>query len=210
MPSRANPARRGGKRRPRTPRRRIAFREQRSVIRIHTEGSITEPQYLNIIAGSGVSLDIGTTGATTPMALVQQARDEVRWNRRAHADDRFDEIWCVFDRDEHPHFEGAIREARDSGIQTAPSNPCFELWLVLHVGPQTAHIHRHAIQRRCQDLGLVDGKALVEEALSKLIEGYPEAKKKAQALDRMHKESGSPEGANPSSGVWRLIDRLQQ
>ena len=109
-----------------------------------------------------------------------------------------------------PTFARAIREARDTGIQTAASNPCFELWLVLHVEPQTAHIHRRAIQRRCRDLGLVDGKALVEEAIPKLIEGYPEAKKKAQALDRMHEESGAPEGANPSSGVWRLIDRLRR
>ena len=110
MPFPVKQARRGESRRARSRPRRIAFREQRSVIRIHAEGRITEPEYLNVMAGPGVSLDFGTVGAT-PMALVQQARREAKKNRRAHADDRFDEIWCVFDRDEHPHLEQALHEA---------------------------------------------------------------------------------------------------
>lgn len=208
MPSRSKQTRRTKGRRARSLRRQVAFREQRSVIRIHTEGRITEPEYLGLMSGRGVSLDFGTTGAT-PMALVQQARQEARKNRRAHADDRFDEIWCVFDCDEHPHLGQALQEARDSGIHTAFSNPCFELWLVLHVENQTAYIHRHAIQDRCEELCLTDGKALVEEAISKLTEGYSKAKERAQSLRMGHKASGSPAGANPSSGVWRLVDRLQ-
>lgn len=161
------------------------------------------------MAGPGVSLEFGKAGAT-PMALVQEARRDVRKNRRAHADDRFDEIWCVFDRDEHPHVEQAIHEARASRIGTALSNPCFELWLVLHVEDQTAPIHRHKVQHRCEELCLTDGKALVEEAGSKLMEGYPKAKERAQSLQMAHTSSGSSPSANPSSGVWRLVDRLQK
>ena len=209
MPSRIKRARRTKGRRPRSLSRRLAFREQRSVIRVHTEGRITEPEYLDIMAGSRVSLDFGASGAT-PMSLVQRARREVKRNRRAHTDDRFDEVWCVFDCDEHPRLEQALREARDSGIRTALSNPCFELWLVLHVEDQKAFIHRHAIQDRCEELCLTDGKALVEEATSKLTEGYPKAKERAQSLRAEHMASGSPAGANPSSGVWRLVDRLQK
>ncbi len=209
MPSRVKQSRRIKGRRTRSQRRRVAFKEQRSVISIHTEGRITEPEYLNIMAGPSVSLDFGTTGAT-PLALVQQARRDARKNRRAHADDRVDEIWCVFDRDEHPHVEQALHEARDSGIRTAFSNSCFELWLVLHVEAQTAYIHRHAIQERCEELSLTDGKALVEKMTPKLTEGYPEAKKRAQGLQQAHMASGSSETENPSSGVWRLVERLQQ
>ena len=160
------------------------------------------------MAGPGVSLDFGSAGVT-PMALVKQARQDAKQNRRARGDDLFDEIWCVFDRDEHPRVERALREARDSGIDTALSIPCIELWLVLHVESQMAHIHRNAIQRRCRDLGLVDGKALVSDAIPKLIKGYPEAKERAQALGKMHEECGSPAGDNPSSGMWRLVDRLR-
>ncbi|MFT7647504.1 MAG: hypothetical protein ACI8Y4_002253 [Candidatus Poriferisodalaceae bacterium] len=79
--------------------------------------------------------------------------------RKADGPD-FDEIWCVFDTDEHPNLEQAVAEAADSNIRTARSNPCFELWLVLHVADQTAHVHRHAIQRRAAALGLTDGKSV--------------------------------------------------
>ena len=81
---------------------------------------------------------------------------------------------------------------------------------MLHVEARTAYIHRHAIQQRCRELCLTDGKAVVEEAIPKLIEGYPEAKERAQALQKAHKASGSSAGDNPSSGVWRLVERLQK
>ena len=209
MPRRSKPTLRARGRRARSLRRQVAFREQRSVIRIHTEGRVTEPAYLHLMAGQGVSLDFGTTGAT-PLALVQQARQEARKNRRAHADDRFDEIWCVFDCDEHPHLEQALQEARDSGIRTALSNPCFELWLVLHVEEQAAFVNRHTIQDRCEELCLTDGKALSEKAMSKLTEGYPQAKKRARSLRKSHMASGSRASDNPSSEVWRLVDRLRK
>ena len=43
-----------------------------------------------------------------------------------------DEVWAVFDRDEHPNFDQAIDRCRRAGVRVARSNPCFELWLILH------------------------------------------------------------------------------
>lgn len=183
------------------------FREQRTVVRVLAEGKVTEQQYLHAIKGHEVQLEFGA-GGFTPMTLVRQARRETRDNR--HADD-FDEIWwCVFDRDEHPDLDRAIEEARQSGIHTAMSNPCFELWLVLHVEDQWAHIHRRAAQRRCSDLHLTIGKKIASDGIERLRDGYDAAKQRAQALDRMHERDGAPRGSNPSSGVWRLVDRLRQ
>ena len=79
---------------------------------------------------------------------------------RRRADRDFDEIWCVFDTDAHENLPHAIEEARQSGIAVAVSNPCFELWLVLHVREQTAYIDRHDVQRLSNDLGLSDGKRM--------------------------------------------------
>ncbi len=67
----------------------------------------------------------------TPMTLVklavvqkdQERRDERRGRGQAH-----DEVWCVFDKDTHPHFDEAILHAKRHGISVAVSNPCFELW----------------------------------------------------------------------------------
>ena len=43
-----------------------------------------------------------------------------------------DEVWAVFDRDEHPNFDAAVDLCERNGIHIGLSNPCFELWLVLH------------------------------------------------------------------------------
>jgi hypothetical protein len=139
--------------------------------------------------------------------MVQRARDLKR--SRTRQDSGFDEIWCVFDVDAHPDLKSAIAEARDAGIGVAISNPCFELWLVLHAEDQTAHVDRRAIQRRARELGLVEGKSIPKAALPKLLDGYEDAKGRAQALDARHEGDGRDPGANPSSGVWRLIDAIR-
>lgn len=142
------------------------------------------------------------------MSLVKKAREEAKANRRARHQE-FDEIWCVFDQDEHADVTRAIREARDSGIRTALSSPCFDLWLLLHVEDRWAYIERDVAQARCREIGLTAGKALADGAEAKLAEGYPAARRRARALDRMHEESGAPRESNPSSAVWQLVDRLR-
>jgi hypothetical protein len=45
----------------------------------------------------------------------------------------------MFDRDEHPNFARAIDLADRHGIKLAMSNPCLELWFILHFEDQTAY-----------------------------------------------------------------------
>jgi hypothetical protein len=40
--------------------------------------------------------------------------------------------WLVFDEDQNPDTQLVILQAKKSGISCAYSNPCFELWLLLH------------------------------------------------------------------------------
>ena len=141
-----------------------------------------------------------------PLTLVGRAREQKKSQSRR--DPEFDEIWCVFDVDAHPDLKSAVSEARDAGIWTAVSNPCFELWLVLHLADQTAYVDRHTIQHRAHQLGLVEGKSIPESERCRLFDGYEEAKRRAQALDAMHEGDGRAPGSNPSSGVWRLIDTI--
>ena len=198
----------------RSPRRRHPTREPRRVLRVLTEGKTTEPGYLSRWArrndrNDRIHLDLSDTGMT-PDALVRRAREHVRRNRQSkRADPDFDEIWCVFDTDEHPNLPGAIDDARRSGIEVAVSNPCFELWLVLHVEDQTAHVHRHEVQRRANELGLSDGKKITDAAWSRLIEAFETAKQRARALDERHEGNDSPPRSNPSTDVWRLADRIR-
>ena len=195
----------------RRPRRRHTPTEPRRIVRVLTEGEITEPDYLTEWARLNrhtVRLDLSDYGMT-PDALVGRARVYARRNPQSRRVDRdFDEIWCVFDTDEHKKLAQAIEEARQSGIEVAVSNPCIELWLVLHARDRTAHIHRHDVQSLSNKLGLTDGKKIVDAARETLVVGFETAKQRARALDARHAGNGSPPRSNPSTDVWRLVDRL--
>ena len=95
------------------------------------------------------------------------------------------------------------------GINVAVSNPCFELWLVLHREEQTAYIERHDVQRRSDELQLTDNKRILSAAERILVDAVDTAKQRALALDRRHAGNRSPARSNPSTDVWRLVDRLR-
>jgi hypothetical protein len=132
-----------------------------------------------------------------------EARDAKKGRGRAH-----DQIWCMFDRDEHPNFAKAIDLADRHGINLAISNPCLELWFILHFEDQAAYIERQAAQRRAEEL-LGCSKVLSESALNALADAYDEARRRAIKLDDKHAGDRSPPRSNPSSEVWRLIDLIR-
>ena len=194
---------------PQRTRRRVGQRERSTVIRVLTEGEVTEREYLSLICRDSVKLQFGKS-SSAPIQMINQAKRDRSVDRRTRPVNRsFDEIWCIFDRDDHKRFDQAIRAAARAGIQIAVSNPCFELWLVLHVSDQTAHISTAGAQTRAKELNLVDGKHLSSERLNMWRSSYHEAKGRAVGLDKMHQRNGSLLGSNPSSGVWRIADRLQ-
>jgi hypothetical protein len=146
-----------------------------------------------------------------PMSLVEKAvaakETDLREARRGRGEDH-DQYWCVFDVDSHPRVSEAIALADRHGIEVAVSNPCIELWFLLHFADQAAHIDRRSAQRRCRDeLGCE--KDLNCKALLRLEERHDDAAARAQALDAKHLGDGSPRGANPSSSLWRLIDAVR-
>ena len=198
------------KRRPQRTRRKVGQRERRTVIRVLTEGEVTEPEYLRLICSDSVKLDVRNSKKTTPIQLVEQAKRDQSQDRRVRAVNRsFDEVWCIFDRDDHHKFGEATQAAAKADIPIAVSNPCFELWLILHVTEHTAHISTSMAQTRAEQLNLVDGKNLATANLDTLRSSCLEAKHRALELDKMHERNGSPPRSNPSSGVWRIVDRLR-
>ena len=70
----------------------------------------------------------------SPAQLVRHAA-RLRQNDRSG----FDEYWCVVDVDDFD-IEEAIVEAESEGISLAASNPCFEVWLILHFADCTAGV----------------------------------------------------------------------
>lgn len=181
-------------------------------IAVFAEGSKTEPDYLAYWHRANrdrvqVVID-GGLGA--PMTVVDRAADQKRQEAKEARRGRgraSNEYWCVFDVDQHPNVGQAIDKALANGISVAMSNPCIELWFILHFQDQSAHIERGDAQTVSKELLRCD-KVLDSAALSELMERFPEAKVRAVALDNKHLGDDRAAGSNPSSGMWQLIDRI--
>jgi len=113
----------------------------------------------------------------------------------------------VSDVDEHAHLGEALSLAARNGIKVAVSNPCFEVWFVLHYEDQAAHIERNDAQAKSFKL-LGCKKVLTKSALEGLAQRYEAAVRRAKALDKKHEGDGSPRRSNPSSEVWKLVDQI--
>ncbi|WP_433431968.1 RloB family protein [Nonomuraea sp. CA-141351] len=46
-----------------------------------------------------------------------------------------EQVWAFFDRDTHEQVAESYARAEAAGVHVAFSNPCFELWLLLHFVP---------------------------------------------------------------------------
>lgn len=194
-------------------------RNERRIIKVYPEGKVTEYEYLRYWEQQNldVTLQWGEHGMA-PKTLVRLACKDIKKSHRSekrHGSPDFDEIWCVFDVDSHPDIPQALFEAHQGGVHVALSNPCFELWLVLHCEDQRAYVERHRIQQRASELGLLEdksrksGKSIVGATLKMLEENYEAAKRRAEDLDDLHEGNGSPPLSNPSTELWRLVDRIR-
>jgi RloB-like protein len=178
------------------------------------EGKVTEPGYFNALRTEirNPLVDIEVEGrGEGPKTLVERAalrkKESDRYARKEKdAYLSYDEIWCVFDVDEHARLADARQQARDNGIELAVSNPCFELWALLHFQPQTAYLERHAARARLKGHLPDYDKDL---PFARLRQGYGEAVRRAEHLERRCEEKGCP-GDNPSTGVHRLTERIRR
>ena len=58
----------------------------------------------------------------------------------------------MFDRDEHPRFRDAVELCKRHGVSVGRSDPCFELWLVLHEQEYDKPNDRHRMQALLREL----------------------------------------------------------
>jgi len=195
-------------------RRRRPRLEPRPRVLVVCEGKKTEPQYFSELQREEevrlVEIVVEDCGGD-PKAVVRRALELKRTADREARRQRdqnlgYDEVWCVFDVDEHRKLLEAIDQAKANRISIALSNPCFELWILLHFRSQTAEIHRHDAQSACGDFIKHYDKSISYAALK---DGYPDAVRRAEQLDRRNSEIGE-RGKNPTTWVYRLTERLRE
>lgn len=99
---------------------------------VFVEGD-TEEQYLkhwSRLHRDTVRLEVDPERGCAPMTLVRYAAERRRQEQydKNHGRGRpHDQIWCVFDCDDHPRISTARETARENNILLAFSNPCIEL-----------------------------------------------------------------------------------
>lgn len=187
--------------------RKVGKREPLPRVLLVCEGQNTEPGYFQHLRHvEKLPIDLRIEPGGTPKTLVERAkklRDEAAASRDPN--DHYEHVWCVFDVDEHPFLKEARQQARAVGIPIAVSNPCFELWALLHFQEQNAHIERHPVQSACRQHMPGYEKDLPCDVLLSLRH---KAIDRAKRLDERHERDQNP-GANPSTSVYRLIEMLQ-
>ncbi len=185
------------------------------ILLIVREGAKTEPVYFEnlkrrwklqaaqvVVSGSG--------GASDPLSVVKQAarlREKRKHDSERGGPPRYDQVWCVVDRDQHKKLPEAVARAKAEDIHMALSTPCFELWYLLHFACTTKPF------ADCRELLRELRSHLPKKRYSKsdppldlLLQHQGEALKNASKLRKHRKNTG---GANPSTEVDLLVMELR-
>lgn len=196
--------------------RQQAGRKRKPRVLVVCEGSKTEPIYIEGISSLSkeavYQLQIIPMGAS-PKTLVEEAvrvkKDAEKLARRdGDPNLLFESVWVVFDVDEHPNLKEAQVQARGNNIEMAISNPCFELWLLLHFRDQAAYIERDvALKQLTKEMPGYKKSAL---SIDRILGRYAAARARAEKLKVKHENDGTAfPHDNPSSGIWELVECLR-
>lgn len=180
---------------------------------IACEGKATEPAYLKACVdyyGLGsvrlrVLRERGVPLTVVRLAIAERERLMAEYRRSPDSVSYGFVVWAVFDRDEHPQYDEAIKLAADNNIMIAVSNPCFELWPYLHYIDCNAHIERDALQAALADIAppyhhklnpIVD--------FADLAHRVADAENRAKELELAAARHGTPYG-NPTTSMHALV-----
>lgn len=200
--------------RTRKPARPDPFRDAKRRILVVCEGS-TEKEYVEgFVKSLKSSLVVAVEAhgnAGVPMTVVEEAKRlrQKNTDQAAAENDsniKFDNVWVMFDVDEHPRVEDAKEMARNNGIASAVSNPCIELWLYLHFADSPGMQNRHKVLRLLKNhLPHFDKHVQFKD----FIDGISAARLRARRLDEQA-ELDDDAGRNPTTNVWQLLEDIMR
>lgn len=198
-------------------RRNPARRQPKRKFYLFCEGENTEPAYFEQLRRSlpGTIIDIEIVkGVGEPFTIAQKAcsvlGELVRQRKRSrNSFEESDEVWAVFDRDDHPKFDEAIKFCIQKSVFVAYSNPCFEVWLVLHLQDYERPDDRFEVQRLLRKLRpeYHPGKRKMPDCAA-LMAFVEIAERRAATQLQRREEEGLPFG-RPSTKVGELTHRLR-
>ena len=194
--------------------RRSDFRDA-SLIIIACEGAVTEPKYFNglkvKIHAAKVHVELlirDQPGQSSPIAVLSML-DQFSKEYRVREMDR---LWLVIDRDKWTEkmLAEVARATEQRGYLLAASNPCFEIWLLLHfedVAGSTAQRQNELLENDEQLLKTEISSRMQPNVdyIDHFLPHTQTAIKRARALDT-HPRARWPNGLG--TRVYRLVESL--
>jgi hypothetical protein len=142
------------------------------------------------------------------LTLVNMAVEERRRNDREQGE--IDEFWCLFDVEwpqNHPRLGEAVQKAECHQVRLAISNPCFELWLILHHEDQRSFLDTSTAESKRRRHDGSKGKQLDPAVY---MPDRSVARRRAEDLKQAHRRNGTDfPHDNPSSGMFLLLDSVE-
>lgn len=186
------------------------YRKQKNLIIIVSQGLETEPNYFKHFTKENNSflLKIKAKGKD-PISLMKYAKflkDDFALSHK-------DKIYCIYDVNSTS--EKSLKDAQElaekHGLISCVSNPCFELWFLLHFAYSTSWFNSYSdvksnlikhISRYDKNMDVYD----------RLLSKQPDAIRHAKKLDGHHKRVGSCSirGCNPSTEIYKLVEYLNK
>lgn len=187
--------------------RSASRRETRRRLLVVCGAKATEPDYIN-----GLKKHLRNPSVSVEVVVKDRAPSQVvRYALKLMegSPDTYDEVWCVVDMDQFADLDTAVDLAARSTtssvkVAVVVSNPCFELWLLLHFtdhrGTVTSFAQLKPLLKKhvpSYDKSRIDFEAHYAPT-------YPEAVRRARSLD----PTGSGHRCNPSTNMWQLVDAM--
>lgn len=201
-------------------------RQIKKVILIITEGSRTEPKYFDHFRTRNTNIDIkvipsrSTGGETDYLSLVRKAVEHQKKDQLSAATG--DSVWVVADGDvnfNNPNPIAArsqqlekVRKIADrSDVHMVISNPCFELWYLLHFRYTTKYLKDYEATKE-ELVSYFPEYEKTDDVYTQLLPHLEQALQNAKRLERYHIENGETVpftiGVNPYTEVYQLIEEL--
>ena len=195
-------------------------REPKRRFILFCEGEKTEIEYFEAIRRicSSTLIAVETHGGVgVPYTIAEKAVERAkalglapRSRRKKDSYEERDQVWAIFDRDEHPRFKEAVMKCEEQNVGVGRSNPCFELWLILHEQDYDRAEDRHAMQKALAKLRQEydpDGSKTPDcDDLVKRVEAAEQRGERGL----QNRESGGDPCGNPSTTVGRLTRAIRE
>jgi len=148
-------------------------------------------------------------GCTDPLSIIKFAIKQSRENEINL--NSGDGVWCVFDVDENTNKElkQADIMARKRKIRITLSNPCIEIWFLMHYQLPTPYHDREELKKELREKLPTYEERGTKVTLDPLL---ADAIMNAKELNKRHQANGIElysRESNPSSQVYELIDFIK-